>query len=288
MGPPSSQSTRCLPFLQSWWKHLEFQHFHLLAEGFNIQAPSLNNKHETVSSSDANVIKYDAALTAILLHHADIFPKAGGVIQPVPLRNSSTAWWGGGQRISVFHHRPIHHNVTHVPTRHDSSCAFPGVGRVRIFSVINQDLITSIHDPRLGPGIRVCSMSSESTILKKKKIILSPLLHQDLFPLQSRGRISLSKALTHLQRNHINVRKVVWIQFSFISFTFHKKSPDCFHWWWLDLGEVIAGQLLLNTSFLLRFTLCLMPIWLCSKHIIFKVRWGRHCLMPFITKVQLG
>lgn len=100
-GSPSSQSSRCLLFLQSWWKHLEFQHFHLLAAGFNIQAPSLNNKHETVSSSDANVIKNDAALTAILLHHADIFPKAEGVIHPVPLRNSSSVWWwwwwwGGG------------------------------------------------------------------------------------------------------------------------------------------------------------------------------------------------
>lgn len=92
-GSSSSQSSRCLPFLQRWWKNLEFQQFHFLAAGFNIQAPSLNNKHETVSTSDANVIKNDAALAAILLHHADVFPKAGGVIHPVLLRNGSTVWW---------------------------------------------------------------------------------------------------------------------------------------------------------------------------------------------------
>lgn len=119
-GSSISQSSCCLPSLQRWWKNLKFQQFHFLAAGFNIQAPSLNNKHETVSTSDANVIKNDAALAAILLHHADVFPKAGGVIHPVLLRNSSTVWWWG--EISVFHHRSIHHNVTHLPVRQDSAC----------------------------------------------------------------------------------------------------------------------------------------------------------------------
>lgn len=95
-GFPSSQSSRCLPFLQSWWKHLEFQQFHFLAAGFNIQSPLLNNKHETVSSSDANVIKNDAALAANLLHHAVIFPKAEGVIHPVPWGTAALFGGGGG------------------------------------------------------------------------------------------------------------------------------------------------------------------------------------------------
>lgn len=99
-GSSSRQSHRRLPFLQRWRKNLECQQFHFLGAGFNIQAPSLNNKHEAVSTSDANVIKNDAALAAILLHHADAFPKAGGVIHPVLLRNSSIVWWwwwvGGG------------------------------------------------------------------------------------------------------------------------------------------------------------------------------------------------
>lgn len=97
-GFPSSQSSRCLPFLQSWWKHLEFQQFHFLAAGFNIQSPLLNNKHETVSSSDANVIKNDAALAANLLHHAVIFPKAEGVIHPVPWGTAALFGGGGGSR----------------------------------------------------------------------------------------------------------------------------------------------------------------------------------------------
>lgn len=123
-GFPSSQSSRCLPFLQSWWKHLEFQQFHFLAAGFNIQSPLLNNKHETVSSSDANVIKNDAALAANLLHHAVIFPKAEGVIHPVPWGTAALFGGGGGHGISVFHHRSIHHNVTHLPARQDLSVCF--------------------------------------------------------------------------------------------------------------------------------------------------------------------
>lgn len=165
-------SLSCLPLLQNWQKPLEFQQFHFLAAGFNIEAPSLNNKQETVSTCDANVIKNDAAPTAILLHHADIFPKAGGVIHPVLLRNS-TVWWGrgGGHGISVFHHGSIHHGVTHLPMRQDSPCALPGVRRVWIFRVLNQEVITTIRDSWLGPDIVVYNMSSKSTILKKKSIL---------------------------------------------------------------------------------------------------------------------
>lgn len=99
-GSFSSQSSHCLPVLQRWWKHLELQQFHFLAGGFNIQPPSLNNKPETVSTSEANLIEKHAALTAILLHHADILPRleAVNVIHSVLLRSSSTVCWWEGRR----------------------------------------------------------------------------------------------------------------------------------------------------------------------------------------------
>lgn len=123
----------------------------------------------------------------------------------------------------------------------------------------------------------------------KENNLYSHLLQRDLFPLQSRGPSSLSKTLTHLQRNHINVRKVVWIQFPFIFSPFTRTLQTLFsEGGGLDLSEVIAGQRLLNLSLFLHLTRCLMPIWLRGKHIIFKVRWGRHCLMPFITTAQLA
>lgn len=148
-----SQSSHCLPVLQRWWKHLELQQFHFLAGGFNIQPPSLNNKPETVSTSEANLIEKHAALAAILLHHADTLPRleAVNVIHSVLLRSRSTVCWWEERRggASVFHHIPIHHNVTQLPACQDSQCGLPGV-RVRIFRVLNQEMITTSHDSWWG------------------------------------------------------------------------------------------------------------------------------------------
>lgn len=87
-----------------------------------------------------------SALCGFLLHHVDIFPRpeAVNVIHSVLLRGGRTLCWGG-HGASVFHHLPIHHNVTQAPACQDSQCALPGVREVWIFEVLNQEMIAMIH-----------------------------------------------------------------------------------------------------------------------------------------------
>lgn len=106
-GPFSSQSSHFLPFLRRQGAGmkgesiLNFQQFHLVAVGFNIifNLPCLiaNMKLSAVVKQTQDLMEQRAALPAILLHHADIFPRpeAENVIHSALLRGGGPIYQVG-------------------------------------------------------------------------------------------------------------------------------------------------------------------------------------------------
>lgn len=259
-GPFSSQSSHFLPFLRRQGVGMEgesilnFQQFHFVAVGFNIifNLPCLiaNMKLSAVVKQTQDLMEQRAALPAILLHHADIFPRpeAGNVIHSALLRGGGPICQvgRGGHGISVFHHLPIHHNVTQLPACQGSQRAWPGVRGVWIFGALNQEMIPTIHDSWWGLDDILYMLRSRSSILRMKFIL--PLLRAIHAPVGSVSSAERRPELTFQSSNRSQDAKqykclkggLDSIPFHLFSFTWNLQAVFCVSQRGLDLCGVEA------------------------------------------------